>query len=485
MGGRRALFRGREISGRKQPDDKLALYREAVRLDPDFALAWMRMGDLQMASRRLEEGVASWAKARSVMQRRQLTKREEYRIRGLYANDTRDYEEAERVYRLWLMAYPNDPLPFYIARPLMMLGRTKEALQMMEAARERERDAHYILVNLALLHLRAGNLDATREPIAALRGIGENGWANYIQGQLDFLRGDRAARCARFDALKRGSDAELAPRAPSLQAAALADSGRTEEALVRLERGIKADMSAGRHVEQADKLLHAATLELALGRSRACRDRCVLIEQIDQSAERLTEVAGLFARAGFPAEAERLMRGLAANESTRGLEAARARVRGEVLLARGQARQAWVSFQRAATLDPPGSRTSISRVARSRPAKPARHARSTNAWPPTSATTGTLPISSQMGHGSPPAVSSRASRTVRQPQRAEEASKGTPCHSTPCTTGRRSPSSWLSCATGICSRLSTGRIPRTRHSTRRPSRSTFRPGSSVRTSRRP
>jgi len=80
----------------------------------------------------------------------------------------------------------------------------------------------------------------------------------------------------------------------------------------------------------------------------------VLIEQIDQSAERLTEVAGLFARAGFPAEAERLMRGLAANESTRGLEAARARVRGEVLLARGQARQAWVSFQRAATLDPPG-----------------------------------------------------------------------------------------------------------------------------------
>ena len=48
------------------------------------------------------------------------------------------------------------------------------------------------------------------------------------------------------------------------------------------------------------------------------------------------------------------MRGLAGSEPTRGLEADRERVRAEVLLVRGQARQAWVSFQRAATLDPPG-----------------------------------------------------------------------------------------------------------------------------------
>ena len=139
-----------------------------------------------------------------------------------------------------------------------------------------------------------------------------------------------------------------------MQAAALADLGRTEEALARLEHGIQADISAGRQVEQADKLLHAATLELELGRRRACRDRCVLIEQIDRSAERLAQVAGLLARAGFPAEAERIMRGLDGQEQTRGLEADRARVRAEVLLARGQPRQAWVQFQRAATLDPPG-----------------------------------------------------------------------------------------------------------------------------------
>jgi len=187
-----------------------------------------------------------------------------------------------------------------------------------------------------------------------LREVGEPGWADCIQGQLDFLKGDYTAALGRFVALERSTDSELAARAPSMQAAALADTGRTEEALHRLEAGIKADLAAGRLVEQADKLLHAATLELALGRTRACRDRCVLIEQIDQSAERLSQVSGLLARAGFPADAERIMRSLDGHEPTRGLEADRHRVRAEVLLARGQPGQAWVFFQRAAALDPPG-----------------------------------------------------------------------------------------------------------------------------------
>jgi tetratricopeptide (TPR) repeat protein len=343
------------ISARSRPDDKIALYREAVRLDPDFALAWMRMGDMLMASRQYEEGAASWAKARGVMGRRQLTKREDYRIRGLDANDSRDYEEAERVYRLWLMAYPNDPLPyFYIARPLMMLGRTREAIQMMGAARERERYAHYILVNLALLRLRASDLDGAREPIAVLRDEGETSWADCIDGQLDFLKGDLAGALRRFEALERSDDVDLATRAPSLQAAALADTGRLQEALARLENGIKVDADAGRPAAQADKLLQAAALELRLGRVGACRDRCVRIAQLDQSAERMAEVAALLARAGFAADAERVLRRLDSMGRTRGLDADRARVRAELLLAKGQTRQAWEFFQRAASLEPPG-----------------------------------------------------------------------------------------------------------------------------------
>jgi eukaryotic-like serine/threonine-protein kinase len=336
-------------------DDTLALLSEAVRLDPDFALAWMRIGDLQMSVRRLDEGAAHWDKALHVLERRQLTKREEYRIRGVYANDTHDYAEAERAYRLWLLEYPHDPKPyFYIARPLMMQGRTDEAIRMMEAARERDRYSYYIPLHLTTLYLRANRLDAAEGTIANLREIGEAAWADSLQGQLDVLRNHAAAALARFEQLGQGTHPLLASRGPVLQAALLADAGRIDEAIARLEQGAAKDLAAGRQKERADKLLFLADLELARGRRRDARDRCVLVEQIDRSARRLAPAAALLARAGYPEDAERMIARFDGARSIRSLEVDRRRIRGEVLLARGNARAAWVEFQQAATLDAPG-----------------------------------------------------------------------------------------------------------------------------------
>ena len=346
--------RADRLTGPDSLENKLALFAEAVRLDPDFAQAWMRMGDLQMAERRLDEGAASWDHALNVLERRRLPKREEYRIRGLYANDSHDYVAAERAYRLWLLAYPNDPKPFfYIARPLMMLGRVDDAIAMMEAARAREPDALYIEAGLALLQLRANRLDAAGATIDHLRVLKQDEWARCLDGQRAFLRGDAAGALRQFEALEQGKGA-LASRALSLQAAVLADTGRPVEAIARLDRGIQADASAGRQTNQADKLLLAAGLELDVGRRDACRDRCVQVEQIDQSARRLAQAAAWLARAGFPADAERIMRRFDGARPIRSLEVDRHRVRGEVLLARGQARAAWIEFQAAAALDAPG-----------------------------------------------------------------------------------------------------------------------------------
>jgi serine/threonine protein kinase/CheY-like chemotaxis protein len=151
-------------------DDALALLAEAVRIDPDFALAWMRMGDILMSRRQLREAAERWNTALHVLDKRQLSPREEYRLRGIYASDTHDYVEAERVYRLWLLSYPNDPKPFfYIARPLLMLGRIEDAIAMMTAARTKDPTAYYIPVHMASLNLRAGHFDAATQAIAMLR----------------------------------------------------------------------------------------------------------------------------------------------------------------------------------------------------------------------------------------------------------------------------------------------------------------------------
>ena len=108
--------RAEALLSQSRQDDGLALLSEATREDPDFALAWMRMGDVFMSRRQLDQGYRHWERALEVMRRRNLGTREEYRIRGMFASDTHDYAEAERVYRLYLLNYANDFRPYLLHR---------------------------------------------------------------------------------------------------------------------------------------------------------------------------------------------------------------------------------------------------------------------------------------------------------------------------------------------------------------------------------
>jgi eukaryotic-like serine/threonine-protein kinase len=351
-----SLFsRAETLAADGRRDDALALLAEAVRIDPEFALAHMRMGDILMGKRRQDEAIHHWDEALRVFDRRQLTPREAYRIRGLYAHDTADYAEAERIYRLWLLTYPNDSRPFfYIARPLVMLGRTDEAVQMLETAQRLDAFSHYIPAHLAMTHLRAGRPRDAAAHIARLRTLGEDGWADALAGQSAFLAGDYASALAWFERLEGASNASLRSRAYSLQASVLAETGRARDALARLERGLASDRSQGLQVQQADKLIAAASLELTAGRRQVARDLCIQAEQLDQSLERLSALGRLLAHAGYPAEAERLLARFDASQAARRVQLHQQRLQGEILLARGNAAGALQHFQRAAALDAPG-----------------------------------------------------------------------------------------------------------------------------------
>ena len=351
-----ALFsRAQTLIAASREDDALALLNEAVRLDPDFALAWMRMGDVLMTFRRSEEGYQKWEKALEVFRRRQLSPREEYRIRGMFANDTDDYAEAERVYRLYMLSFPNDFAPyFYIARPLMMVGRTDEAIRMLEEAQKRDPRAYSVPAQLAMFKLRGGRLDDVEPNIAAVRALGQPAWAECLQGQLEFLRGDYAAALKRFDSLAQSENAMLRARAPLMRAAVLADLGRTRAAIDALQEGAALDAKRGDQPARADKLLALAELSLRQGDRRACRDFCIQVEQIDRSPLRLAQAAALVARSGAPADAGRLLAHMRADSKSRKTKADRTRIEGEILLAQGDPTSAWASFQRAAALEAPG-----------------------------------------------------------------------------------------------------------------------------------
>jgi serine/threonine protein kinase/Tfp pilus assembly protein PilF len=351
-----SLFsRAEELISGSREEDGLALLAEAVRLDPDFTQAWMRMGDVLMSRRQYDEAYERWHRALAVSERRKLTGREDYRIRGMFASDTGDYVEAERVFRLYLLSYPNDPAPyFYIARPLLMLGRIDDAIRMLEEARSREPRAYRAPAQLAMYSLRAGRLDAAAGHIASLRAMGQAPWAECIEGARDFLVGKYDSALRRFESLEGMEDRVLRSRAPALQAAVLAERGEPREAIARLQRGAAADAGMGAPAASADKLLALGYLLLRAGEIRDCRDACLRALQLDRAPQRLIQGAALLARAGDPGEAERWLARLPSDSFARNVRAGGHRVRGEILLARHDARRAWSEFQEAARLEAAG-----------------------------------------------------------------------------------------------------------------------------------
>jgi hypothetical protein len=201
--------------------------------------------------------------------------------------------------------------------------------------------------------LRAGHFDAATQAIAMLRQMGQASWADCLQGQLDFLTGSYESAMARFESLEQSDNVELRNRAFALQAAVLADMGRTDDAIARLKRGAERDVKTGAHAAQADKLLALASLQLRLGQKALCRDLCLQLEQVDDSERRLAQAASLLARAGFPADADRLLARLDPASTIRSVQVDRHRVAAEIMLAR-QNKSAWDEFKRAAALDAPG-----------------------------------------------------------------------------------------------------------------------------------
>ena len=88
----------RLITLRRQEDAVLAL-QDATQVDPHFALAFARMGDILLSLSRSVEGYrAPYSMALAASDQSRLTRHERDRIRGIYAFDTGDYQKRRALF---------------------------------------------------------------------------------------------------------------------------------------------------------------------------------------------------------------------------------------------------------------------------------------------------------------------------------------------------------------------------------------------------
>jgi tetratricopeptide (TPR) repeat protein len=121
------------------------------------------------------------------------------------------------------------------------------------------------------------------------------------------------------------------------------------EALLR--EGIVHDRDAKFASGESSKHLALAYLRYRAGDLEAARNHCSRAMALETSPHRVVLAAAVLARAGFPSDAEALLRAVEGPE--RIFEAARLRIAGEVLAARGRLPEAIAAFRKADAIEPP------------------------------------------------------------------------------------------------------------------------------------
>ncbi len=352
--------------------------RNAVRLDPGFALAYARLGDILVAIQQPEEGIAAYLKALDSGSGRRLSRRERDRIKAMYAIDTGDYEGADLALRDSISFYEDDPLSWaYRVNPLKMLGRPEEAIVALQKVLAINPRSEFGLGETANTLMFMGKLDQAEQAIAQVRAAGYTDLASNLEVQLRFLQGRLPEAEAAAHALASARSADLRLKSLPLLARLSAERGAFAPALAYLDQAIGTPDVRSRTGFLSKLLLDRATLRsrlIAGGQLDFVAMRADLAEAMSLSPSPPNRIAAsailgqAIPEAPSPSRKTLL---LALDELSHqpagpagiASDLANLRVQGEVRLAAGDAQAALALFRKAAALDAPaGSRDYLARA---------------------------------------------------------------------------------------------------------------------------
>jgi len=348
-----------EMMGSHQKrEEAVTALRSAIHEDPEFALAYARLGDLLVNLNRQEDGYRAYLKALESSDNSRLSIRERDRIKGIYAQDTGDYQASEDAFREYTMYYEHDYLGwFYRGRPLAMLGRTGEAIQVLKRAYNVDPKQSYAPIMLVRYCLLSGDLAQARYWQNVLNNMQDSDASLRSAGVIAFIDQDYAAARNAFQSLSRSQEALYRQLGARFLVDLLAERGNNRMSWDQLNDAIAENPTdsslfldrayiAGMNGDFAGM---ADDLELAM-RMQPSPDTSLFASQI------LGQVLGK----ATGQEAKRLERILASLEPRLPAESfgavsviARFRIHGEILLARGDAAGALRQFRKADKLESP------------------------------------------------------------------------------------------------------------------------------------
>jgi tetratricopeptide (TPR) repeat protein len=290
----KAYSQGMAMRRTKGDFEALPLFRRAVEIDPDFALAHGRLGTV--LSNLGERDEAEKAATRAYELRDKVSERERLYIEARYHTTVaRDQEKAIESYRALLATYPDD---FAGQSNLGSIyrdrGRMREAITHLEESVRLAPGQPLGFVNLGYAYLAEGRFEEARRSFETVLTLQDSTTARNGLLTIGVITGDEALADAQIVAVKGRRD-EAEQIGVRVQAAAF--RGRMREAATLTDELFRRAQAANRLAFAAEGFIGFAIAHATVGRTEDARrqydrvSKAVVLE--DSARDAVVALAGV------------------------------------------------------------------------------------------------------------------------------------------------------------------------------------------------
>ena len=306
----KAYSLGMKARAEKGDPDALLLFRHAVELDPNFAMAYAKVGMIYVDMGESDVGAGYITKAYGL--RGRVSERERFYLASHYYELTGDTRQAIQVLELWKQTYSRDALPYSMLGFDYdnILGQHDRALnEYLEALRLEPNDAD-IYASLGLNYLTLNRFDDAKAIVEQAQARRADEWLRHIVlADLALLRGDSTEADRQF--AMGASQPEFENPVFALQADVQASAGRLSKARKLFQRAEESAQRNSLKESSASWQATAALRESYFGNRERARKEAVAALAISSSQSVQSQAALALAWAGGDARAQAVSADLA------------------------------------------------------------------------------------------------------------------------------------------------------------------------------
>ena len=245
----------------------IPFYKKAIELDPNFAVAYARLG---MVFYNSGEGNSAMQYMKQAFERRQRASEKErlYITTRYYTVVTGELDKEKEALLLWEQSYPRDESPYLTLGVVYdQLGQRDQAVQQSREANRLSPTVRYPYENLASDYMALGRYDEAKAIIEkALSHKIDNLPIRWELYQIALIQGDTGAMQRQVQ-WANGKPDEIFMK--SNLAGVEAFYGRRSKSLALYQEVFEAAQRAGLKGNAAQALLNQATTELMMGNNAA------------------------------------------------------------------------------------------------------------------------------------------------------------------------------------------------------------------------